>query len=428
MSTTVTLTNQLMAVVGAEHLVEHDESRSIYGHLPVCSVVPADVEELSAVLAICHEARMGVVPWGGGTHQRWGGMPHGPFVAVQTNRLNRVLVYEPDDLTISLQAGMRLADVNATLAANNQMLPLDVALPERATIGGALATAVDGPRRLGYGTARDLLIGIQVVEATGRISKAGGMVVKNVSGYDMMKLYLGSLGSLAIIVSANFKLMPLPRTRAGILATFATPAAAFVLVDAIHASQLTPVAVEYIQGEPIGNAAPTVAIWAEGLSAAVERHIRDLESMARQAGAAQYRVLRDDEHTAMWAEIVDLARIDQSGEDELMVRLACLPAELPVALDQIAGVAASRKLKLRIAARALNGVAYLRLNGAVDGLHAAHSAILKYQPHLTILGAPHDLLAALPVWGRDLPNLDLMRRIKQEFDPQNTMNPGRFVV
>src|SRR5262249_49098411 len=137
-----------------------------------------------------------------------------PVVAMRTNRLNKVLDYTPDDMTISVGAGITLAEIDAALRPNGQMLPMDVALPNRSTIGGALACAADGPRRLGYGTFRDLFLGTRVVEAGGRISKAGGMTVKNVSGFDMMKLYIGSMGSLAILVSANFKLLPIPRATA----------------------------------------------------------------------------------------------------------------------------------------------------------------------------------------------------------------------
>src|SRR5690242_4776544 len=135
---------------------------------------------------------------------------------------------------------MTIGALRAHLAQHGQMLPIDPPLPSRATIGGLIATATDGPRRLGYGTLRDLLIGISVIEAGGRISKSGGMVVKNVSGFDMMKLYLGSFGTLAVIASANFKLMPIPRAMASLLCVFDNTTQAFAALEALQLTQLTP--------------------------------------------------------------------------------------------------------------------------------------------------------------------------------------------
>ncbi|NTU80614.1 MAG: FAD-binding oxidoreductase, partial [Chloroflexales bacterium] len=275
-----TLQRQLAEVVGAPNLSEDTDLFAIGGRAPALAVAPGSVEELAQAVAACHAARVAVVPWGGGTRQSWGRPPAAErFVVIRTTRLGRVLVYEPDDLTISVEAGMTLAALDEALAANGQMLPLDGPRPERSTIGGILATAADGPRRLGYGTARDLLIGAQVVEATGRVSKAGGMVVKNVSGFDMMKLYLGSMGTLAIIVSANFKLLPRPRAAGSVSCLFRRPEGALALAERVAASQLTPAAVEYHEGWALdGSGAPVVSleVRAEGLPAAVERHLRDL--------------------------------------------------------------------------------------------------------------------------------------------------------
>lgn len=430
--TVQTLTRQFAEIVGPEYVSEDTGAFTVHGCAPALVVSPVNVEELAQVVAACHSARVPVVPWGGGTRQRWGRPLDAPaFVAVRTGRLDQALLYEPDDLTISVQAGMTLGTLDATLAANGQMLPLDTPLPGRSTIGGILATGADGPRRPGYGTARDLLIGIGVVEAGGRFSKAGGMVVKNVSGFDMMKLYLGSLGSLAIIVSANFKLLPRPRAAAGLLATFDRPEAAFALVEAIHAAQLTPVAVEYLEGWTVTggeHSRPTVCIWAEGLPAAVERHGRDLEVMAAKAGARGFQVARDEAHSSLWAAIADLARSDEVSADELALRLGCLPADLDQALTDARTLAARHGLALRICARALSGVAYLRLAGPTEGLHAVHAELLQRRPQLTLLAGPPALAAELPAWGASFANLELMRRIKQEFDPEGMLNPGRFVV
>lgn len=417
----------LTAISGEEYVREHPADRRIYGQMPLLAVAPGSLEEMAQTVARLAAEPVAIVPWGGGTQQTWGRPPSRPFVVVETHRLNRILDYTPDDLTISVEAGMTLGALSAALAANGQMLPLDCPLPAQATIGGLLATAMDGPRRLGYGSARDLLIGIRVVEATGRVSKAGGMVVKNVSGFDMMKLYLGSFGTLAIIASANFKLIPQPRAAASILCRAATPAPLWKLVNAIAASQLVPVAVEYLEGLELAGAPCAVAVRSEGLAAAVERHVRDVTAFAQQAGVSA-EPLRDAAHEQIWNAINDVPQTATLAADELVVRVTCLPADLSNALAAARAAAQRANLPMQVTARALNGVAYLRVRGSAEALREWHAALLKAAPQTMLLAAPLALIAELPAFGTHIANLDLMRRIKQEFDPVDLLNPGRFVV
>ncbi|MEI7642844.1 MAG: FAD-binding oxidoreductase [Chloroflexales bacterium] len=443
------LASQITSIVGAPYLIDDPTGYPAYavqGRVPALVVAPGSAEELAWVVSAAHAADMPVIPRGGGTMQAWGRPPARDFIIVQTTRINRVRIYEPDDLTISVDAGMTMQALDALLAANGQMLPLDVPLPARSTVGGVLATAMDGPRRLGYGSARDLLIGVQVVEATGRISKAGGMVVKNVSGFDMMKLYTGSLGSLAIIVSANFKLLPRPRAAATIACAFSSQAAAYALADAIHASQLAPVAVEYLQKDEGGGmkdeapmdtvssliphpSAFMLCVRAEGLPAAVERHVRDVAAMAERADSSGVTVLRDEAHTAAWAAINDLPQTFSLAEGELLLRLSCLPGDLARALADASALATRHGMALTVAARALSGIAYLRARGDDEAARSQfHTNLLARWPQLAILAGPPAIMAEAPIWGADIPNLALMRRIKQEFDPDNRLNPERYVV
>ncbi len=422
------LLTQLGSVVGAEHVTAGGGGISIQGVAPNFVVSPGSAEELADAMKIAVAARAAVIPWGGGTRQRLGAPPVAldrPVVVMRTGRLNRVLDYTPDDMTISVGAGITLEEIDQAVRPNGQMLPMDVALAERSTIGGALACAADGPRRLGYGTFRDLFLGTRVVEASGRISKAGGMTVKNVSGFDMMKLYIGSMGSLAILVSANFKLLPIPRAFATIACEFDTLEGAFKMVDALHTSKLLPAGCELVSAE--GGVGFGLCVATDGLEQAVARHKRDVPDIARKAGARASHVLEGPAHGSLWGRVNNLAQTAELAPNEMVLRVTCLASRLGESLAALQRVAAEHRMVLQISARALNGVAYVRATG--DGWKKFHPVALAALPDAYIvtlgLGTPEP---SLNVWGRPPNGLEVMRRIKSEFDPGNILNPGRFIV
>ena len=418
----------LLPIVGEQHLLTDPAACAAYAVHGVpagCVVAPANVEEMAAVLRMAQELRAAVAPWGGGTQQLIGNPPEQADLVVRTERLNRVLIHEPFDLTISVEAGRTLGALRAHLARHGQMLPVDPALPERATIGGLIATAADGPRRLGYGTLRDLLIGISVVEAGGWVSKAGGMVVKNVSGFDMMKLYLGSFGTLAEIASANFKLLPVPRAAATLLCAFDTSAGAFAALEALQLTQLTPTAAEYLNSDALQSlgmaGACALALRTEGLEAAVERHMTDMAVLARRNTAHDLRRLDGPADADLWARIADLSQTAQLAEDEALLKLAVLPAEIERAVAQIEDLGAQRGQVIAIDARGLNGVIYARVRPVdATGLNELCAALPAIQWIATTL--PH-----VSGWGVAPPGLELMQRIKNEFDPLRILNRGRYV-
>ena len=426
------LDQRLTGAIGADRVLADPAKTAAYRlgpQTPEAVVTPASIDELAVAMAIAHEAGAAVVPWGGGTRQTYGRpvTPRGQWIVLRTARLNQVLDYNPDDLAISVEAGITMAALRDTLARHRQMLPIDVPLPDRATLGGTLALDADGPRRAGYGTNRDLLVGVRVVEATGRISKAGGIVVKNVSGFDLMKLYIGSAGTLAIIASANFKLLPMARASITLECAFPVPEAAFACIDRLHASQLVPTACELSNcgWMPAGDL--RLAVLIEGLPAAVERHRVEFSRMAVAAGALDTRALEPTDAQAVWSRIADYPR---SGAGDTLIRVACLPSQLATALGAAGALADRFGLRLGYTARALSGVAYARVDGGDPG--AWLRALRDTQPaaNLAILdgaglpgGGPESLS-----YGRPPEGLAVMRRIKAEFDPEGLLNPGRFLV
>ncbi|MFM7680152.1 MAG: FAD-binding oxidoreductase [Roseiflexaceae bacterium] len=408
----------------------HDEKSlcdayMVHGVVPVRVAFPPDVQ--SAAHLMQHAAQQGwrVVAWGGGTQQLIGAPPQAIDLVVVMTHLNQVLHHEPNDLTIAVGAGMTLGALRRYLAQHGQMLPVDGALADTTTIGGMIATAADGPRRAMYGVLRDMMIGIEVIEVNGQRSRAGGMVVKNVSGFDMMKLYHGSFGTLALIVSANFKLVPIPPVAAGVLAVFPTLNDADAFVADVMASQLTPVTCELIDATLL-NALGVDGVWGvllgcEGPQAAVDRHLAELPRRATQHHGTSHAYVADAYQRVLQV-ITDASQVAALAADELVIRWATLPGDVAALIARLPHIAAHHGGECVIHARASVGSGYVRVRG-VDA--AAHAAWLAAVPE-AVWVATH---ATLPrYWHTPSGGADVMARIRAEFDPQRRLNPGRFVV
>ncbi len=428
------LPDELEGIVGSKHILSPEDTDAyvIDGLKPRMVVFPANVEQLSDVMAACNQAGAVVVPWGGGTRQSAGYLSMAPDVVIVMRRLNSVLKYEPDDLTIGIGAGATLAELQTLLAQHGQMFPIDAPQPEQTTLGGMVATAADGPRRLGYGILRDLLLGLTIVEADGTVVRVGGQVVKNVSGYDLVKLFLGSYGTLGIIASVNLKTLPAPLSEASLLVTFPQQQNALDMLKELEESPLIPTAAEYLnQGalQRIGHVgACALAIRAEGMEVACQRHIRDLQAMAVPHNLVEARELTGDDHTALWREISNLSASDGGHLDEALLRIVTLPSELGKALVQLEKRAIARGLICICNARALNGVMYLRLRGAANDIGMFQHEILRDWQHSHVLAWQPAWKSDIALWGEPPLTIGLMRAIKQAFDPANKLNPGRYIV
>ncbi len=436
------LADTLRQLLGSAYVSAHDAQVTIQ---------PGTVEELAASVAVCYRAGVAVVPLGGGTPPELDHTSTDVQVVILTQRLTRVCTYAPDDLTIGVEAGMTLAALRRLLATNGQQLPLDVAGAEQATLGGLVAAAVDGPRRTGYGTLRDWVLGMTVVEADGTLVRLGAQVVKNVSGYDLPKLFVGSRGTLGIIATVSLKVFPQPPTTATLVLTCPDRASAFALVDHLAASRLQPTAVEYVEAFQAAAAAvslqvpehiptieagspssqtvlsplPLLYIRAEGHPAAVERHLRELALMAGSSLMVSQH-LEGEAESALWHELIAL---DSAGSDPhtARIRLAVPPADLCEAVEDAGQLAVQCRLGLRLNARALNGVAYLHATGATEDLRQFYTLLAERWLHVHLLDATPAVRAGLHPWGF-VPAQDLMRTLKTELDPQGCMHPSvRFV-
>src|SRR6266851_3044750 len=251
-------------------------------------VTPASREEMAEALRLADSRGEAVAPVGGGTQLDLGMPPTRLDLVIETTRLNKVVEYEPADLTVTVEAGLPFADLQKQLAEQGQFLALDPPAAASATIGGVIATNVSGPLRFAYGTARDLVIGTRVANPDGTLTRAGGRVVKNVAGYDLNKLYVGSLGTLSIIVELSFKLAPIPPAAESVVGQFADVDTARRVGNAVVHSPLSPLAIELLgpgAAEAAGLPRANLLVFRlGGYPQAVERQVRDLSALIGQHG------------------------------------------------------------------------------------------------------------------------------------------------
>jgi len=380
------------------------------GALPRLIARPGDTAEVSTALRLAAAEEATVAVRGHGTKQTWGKPAAGVDVLIDLSRLDRLVEHQPGDLIATAQAGMPLAQLQEALASSSQRLALDEMVPGT-TVGGLIATNPSGPRRLHAGTVRDLLIGLTLVRADGTVARAGGKVVKNVAGYDLCKLMTGSWGTLGVITEATFRLHPIPATTRWMTATVHDQDLPDLLKQVMH-SQLAPSAVE-IDADPATNGHTQVAVLLEGTTEGVAPRSDQMASLL--AHGAQ-----EDDPT--WP----LHYPFEQGGTQIGLKLTCQIS----AVAQMARQA--RDLGLHVRGSAGTGVLYAavspdaNLDRLASDLQTLRTAAAEAGGSVTVMDGPLDARAALDVWG-PIGGLQLMQRIKDEFDPDRRLMPGRFV-
>jgi glycolate oxidase FAD binding subunit len=395
------------------------------GHVPGTDVIarvetPGSSAQVAELLAVAAQEGNAVRIVGGGGALALGNPVRGADWSLSTNRLNRIIEYQPTDMTLSVEAGARLADVSAALAEHGQMLPIEAPDPAVATIGGLLATGLTGPRRYGAGTLRDVLIGIAVAYPDGTVGKGGGMVVKNVSGFDMMRIHYGAMGTLGVIVSANFKVLPLPRAEFTLFARFADLSSASTAAAALRASDVRPAAivVRAVDGDW------TLAARYEG---------RDSGLSAVRARLANLRFQHpeflDRAHsTEHWRDLMSGRSLNRP--EEVRVRITVAPV---VTLGVAQSIHSSLPSNLKVPRFEIeHGLGMITLSVNSPNQDEARSIVRRLRADqeggvVTLLAAPDAFKAGIDVWGQEPATLDIMRALKREFDPAGILNPGCFV-
>jgi len=441
--------------------------------IPAAVAKPASAEEVAEIVRFAGLEKLALIPCGNRTKLGIGMPPSRYDIALDMTALNKIAHFDPGDLTLSVDAGLPLAQLNAALLGHNQFLPLLVPWYSRSTVGGTIASGIDSPLRQFYGNPRDFLIGAKFVDGTGKLCKSGGRVVKNVTGYDLHKLLIGSLGTLAIITRLNFRTFPAPLASRGFVASFPNAEGALALRRAIAESSLTPLTLDIVSPElarlfatqtPQSHEVavfagenhtsgqsllPPVGDWFRprewqlcaafaGTPEVLARYERDLMRLATNSSATSTKFLDDTTRPSLWGRLREtLSMLLEASPAAVIFKISILPshhAALFASLRQIADRAA---LPHALAARAGGTIFFALLPTSAnddnpnllaqiatqisDSLSASEGPAQEDRGHATILFAPCAHKHALCV-----PEVSAGRRLKAAFDPQGVFAPGRF--
>lgn len=405
-------------------------SDTVDGVMPAIVARPRNADDLCRILAAANRERLAVAPRGGGAHLAIGNSLKRLDMVVDISALNRIVQHNAADLTLVVESGITLAALRRALAKEGQFLALDAPLPQRATIGGILAAGVSGPLKWHYGSARDLVIGMQVAQADGRLTRSGGQVVKNVSGYDMARLHVGGLGTLGVITEVSFKLTPMPRRESTLVAQFksyADCAAAAIRVFNSGAMPLAMTAYNHAASKRIDadhNAA-------DGSALAVRlggrpRTLKRLEDETFAIlNARSYAVDRMDSDTAnFWAALADFGYA-ADAKPIMSTRVSVLPNRVAQVADVIAQNADAAILA-QVGYGMLNAHWFNQELDLGETLRHARDAVHSAGGSLIVERAPLSVKAGIDVWDYNGDSLAIMRGLKAQYDPNGILNPNRF--
>lgn len=382
----------------------------------MAAVTPSSAEKLAELLAETNAGSRTILVSGNDTKHSMAGPILPADVAISTRKLGRVLDYEPNDLTISVEAGMSFLALRQLLARHRQMIALDPPFCSSATVGGVVASNGSGPMRRLYGTARDLVIGMKFAMLDGKIISSGGMVVKNVAGLDMGKLLIGSFGTLAVMTSINFRLHAIPEKTSTFLFSFADLRAAIEKRDWLLRGPLLPMAVDLLSppaAARTGHRGHLLAVRAGGSPVVLARYTKDLPGAEQLSGA-------DDDN--FWTQVrefpADFLRRQPGG---VIVRVSTTLSEVGWVFRLLPGVVISR---------AGTGITYVYFS-SWNGVEQFHKIAAERRWTAVVEYAPEEIRMKKPLWlaggcSGDANTFDMMKKIKQMFDPKNLLNRARL--
>jgi glycolate oxidase FAD binding subunit len=452
MSSTDKLGSKLREIVGKANVIQ-DRSKldtySIDGKRPKVIVSPKTIEEVSKIVAYANQQQLAIIPRGNGTKLGMGRVPTKVDIVLSTLRLKKVTDSDCENLTLSVQSGTTLKEVQKTLAKEGKgyFIPLDPPYTREATLGGIVVTNSSGPKRLLYGTARDLIIGTKAVFPNGDIVVSGGKTVKNVSGYDMCKLLIGSYGTLGILCEMTFRLLPLPEKEATLLIPFAKLEEADGFVRELIGSQLTPTSIETLNptavkkmkySMPASNGYYLVAIGLEGVSEAVERQVSDMSEIGKKHGALSAEVLDTEQQDTFWTAFRDFSKgLSKSDPGSVSLKSNFLISKRGEMLGSFEKMTKESGMDCGILSHCGSGILYAHLlpgkhlrpksDSLVELIRKVTDEAVKNGGNLVIESAPLAIKKKLDVWGKSRDDYQVVQRLKEQIDPAGILSPGRFV-
>ncbi|MGZ3524609.1 MAG: FAD-binding oxidoreductase [Thermodesulfobacteriota bacterium] len=444
---------RLKEIVGESHIIHDPDKLKAYaldGKKPKIAVFPETIDQVSKVVAYANQEHLAIIPRGNGTKMGMGGIPKKIDIILSTNRLNRVTDSDCENLTLSAQSGITLGEVQKDLAkaGKGYFLPLDPPFTDQATLGGIVATNSNGPKRLLYGTARDLIIGTKAVFPNGEIVVSGGKTVKNVSGYDMCKLLIGSYGTLGVLCEMTFKLLPLPEKEATLLLSFARIEEADGFVREIRGSPLIPSSIEILNAtavqkmkypvsmRPNGNY--LVAAGVEGVVESIDRQVSEMSEMGKKYGILEAVTLDSDKHRAFWVAIRDFPHgLTQEYPNAISLKSNFLISKSGERLRSYEKITKESGMDCALICHCGNGILYSyilagknwrsKIGSFVEIIGKLTSEAVESGGNLVVESSPLLIKKQVNVWGESRTDYPVMRRLKEQIDPAGILNRGRFV-
>ena len=424
MSNAAALRDELQRIVGESGILPDAQiaNYTIDGLTPKAVVLPASVWEIQDVLRFAAAQHLSVIPAGSGSKLQSGNPPEKVDIVLAMTRINEVVEYEPADLTVTVEAGIQLTALQEKLADNGQFLPLNPPYASRCTLGGIVAANASGSLRLRYGTARNLVLGLRVVHASGTVVKSGGKVVKNVAGYDVNKLYIGSFGTLGILTEMTLKLSPIPARQALLTAQFQNVQAAAKTGLSIVGSQTLPDFVNLLVNSE--HAGPTLVTGFGGDAETVTWQLEQARRIMELNGAIGVKEVEGES----FQKLNDAIRAFAESENESRTVIVQVNLKRTDIAEFAENVLTNNAEMLALLG---SGVLYLKMEqveGLAETLATLRERVVAAHGNLIIESAPPELKQQLDVWGPVAPRArNLMQQLKARFDEGNLLNPGRFV-
>lgn len=465
MTVAANFASHLESAIGASHVTADAAGCAEYAVdeiIPAAVAKPTSAEEVAGIVRFAALEKLALIPCGNRTKMDIGMPPSRYDIALDMTGLNKIAHYDPGDLTVSADAGANFNDLAAPLYKQKQFLPLSVPFYFESTIGGIIASGVDSSLRHSYGTARDFLIGAELVDGTGHLCRSGGRVVKNVTGYDLHKLLIGSLGTLAVITRLNFRTFPAAPASRGFVASFPAPDDAFAFAKLVESSALRPASVDFVSPQlmqlffeaeknspeppaarlqervPAGSWHLCISV--EGIPEVCDRASREFAQLADTPTVkpAQLLILGESEGADFWHYLgQSTPLLLEASPAAAIFKIALLPNRMPALLQRLQVIADQATFLCAVLARAC-GVLYFALlppsndSSSIPQLAKAASAIFTLcaaeDASVTLPWCPTALKRSINIWGPSRHDFALMHRLKSAFDPENLFSPGRFVA